>query len=216
MAHVKICGVSTVEDAVACVRLGASAIGLNFVEGSPRRLGLEAARGVARAVHDEAARTGYVVQVVGVVAHAGGDPEPLRALARDVGLDCLQLHGDEPPELVAALLPHAYKAVRIATEDDVARADAYPGEHLLVDAKVEGALGGTGQRFDWRLVERLAERRKLTLAGGLDPRNVKDAVARVKPYCVDVASGVERSPNVAPGVKDLEKVRAFIAAARGA
>lgn len=214
MVHVKICGVVSVEDAVACVRLGASAIGLNFVEASPRRVGHEAARDVARAVHDEAARTGRRVQVVGVVAHAGDDPRLLRALMHDVRLDCLQLHGDESPALVEALLPHAYKAVRIATEEDVARAEAFPGEHLLVDAKVEGALGGTGRVFDWRLVERLAERRKLTLAGGLDPRNVRDAVARVKPFCVDVASGVERSPNVAPGVKDLEKVRAFVAAAR--
>jgi phosphoribosylanthranilate isomerase len=113
---------------------------------------------------------------------------------------------------VAALLPHAYKAVRIATEADVASADAMPGDYVLVDAKVEGLLGGTGQRVDPALVTGLAKRRRVVLAGGLTPENVAQAVAVVGPYCVDVASGVERSP----GVKDLARVEAFLAAVRGA
>lgn len=207
MAHVKVCGVRTAEDAIACVRLGASAIGLNFVPESVRAIDPRTAREIASAVHDEARRSGARVQVVGVVADRGIDE--LRALAHDIGLDCLQLHGDEPPALVAALLPHAYKAVRVATEEDVQRARSYPGTHVLVDAKVEGALGGTGATFDWSLVVSLAKERSLTLAGGLHPDNVRDAIARTNPFCVDVASGVESSP----GVKDLAKVRAFIEAA---
>jgi phosphoribosylanthranilate isomerase len=208
--HVKICGVRTPEDAVACVRSGASAIGLNFVPSSPRRVDEELARTIARAVHEDARATGARVEVVGVVADMSA--EAMRDLARRAELDCLQLHGDESPETLRSLLPHAYKALRIATEADVALARTYPGDHLLVDAKVDGALGGTGATFDWALVRTLATERRLTLAGGLVPGNVARAVAVVRPFCVDVASGVES----APGVKDLAKVRAFIEAARSA
>ena len=202
--HVKICGITRVEDALAAAELGASAIGLNFVPGSPRRIAPGRAAEIARAV----APSG--VLVVGVVADL--DVPAMQALVRDVGLGCLQLHGSEPPETLASLLPHAYKAVRIATADDVARARSFPGEHLLADAKAEGVLGGTGQKFDWTLVKGLARERKLTLAGGLRPDDVAHAVAEVRPYCLDVASGVES----APGIKDRALVRAFIQAAQAA
>ena len=202
--HVKICGVTRVDDALAAVDLGASAIGLNFVPSSPRNVDIARAREIVDAVHAKNPK----VQVVGVVADRSLDD--LRVLVRDAGLDCLQLHGDELPDAVSPLLPHAYKAVRIANAADAARAATFPGDHILVDAKVEGALGGTGATFDWSLVEELAKTRKLTLAGGLTPTNVEAAVRAVHPYCVDVASGVESSP----GVKDHEKMRAFIEAAR--
>ena len=214
MVHVKICGVRTAEDARACVRLGASAIGINFVAASPRRVDVETALAIARVVHateSERDATEKVI-VVGVVADLSLDA--MRALVHDAELDCLQLHGDEPHATLAALLPHAYKATRISTAADVERARAYPGEHLLVDAKVDGALGGTGTAFDWGLVKDLARERRLTLAGGLDPSNVERAVRELRPYCVDVASGVE--PPGMPGTKDLAKVRAFIEAARRA
>ena len=100
----------------------------------------------------------------------------------------------------------------IEREEDVARAGTFRGEHLLADAKVEGVLGGTGKTFDWRLVRELAKVRKLMLAGGLTPENVARAVREVGPWAVDVASGVE----LAPGVKDASKMRAFIDAARSA
>lgn len=202
--HVKVCGITTVDDALAAVDLGASAIGLNFVAASRRRIDTERARAIANAVHDA---KGARVLVVGVVADMTVDA--MRDLARDAGLDCLQLHGDEPPDVLAPLLPHAYKAIRIASAEDVARAASYPGDHVLVDAKVDGALGGTGATFDWSLVRGLARTRKLTLAGGLTPDNVARAIEALSPYCVDVASGVER----APGVKDRAKMRAFIEAA---
>lgn len=203
--HVKVCGVRSADDAISCVELGVSAIGLNVVAASPRRVDVAKAAEIAGAVRRANAR----VVVVGVVADL--DVEAMRALIRDARLDCLQLHGDEPPDVLAALLPHAYKAVRIASAADVARARTYPGDHLLVDASVEGALGGTGRMLDWSLVVDLARERKLTLAGGLTPDNVARAVREVRPYCVDVASGVERSP----GVKDAALVRAFVEAARG-
>jgi len=204
--HVKICGVRTADDAVACVELGASALGVNFIRASPRSVDVDTARAIARAVH----ATGAKCIVVGVVADMG--LAELRALVRDAELDCLQLHGGEAPAELEPLLPHAYKAVRVAAADDVNAARRFPGEHLLVDAKVEGALGGTGHVFDWTLVRDLARERRLTVAGGLHAGNVADAVRALRPYCVDVASGVEH----APGVKDLAKVRAFVDAVRSA
>jgi phosphoribosylanthranilate isomerase len=203
VARVKICGLTTVADAEACVRLGADAIGLNFVPTSPRRVDEARAREIVQAVGEGA----LVVAVV-----AGLPVERMRALRAATGVGCLQLHGDESPDDVRALLPHAYKAVRVGSAEDVARAESMPGDYVMVDARVEGALGGTGKTFDWGLVVDLAQRRKLVLAGGLTPENVGAAVARVRPWCVDVASGVEREG--APGVKDLARVQVFIEAAR--
>jgi phosphoribosylanthranilate isomerase len=138
--------------------------------------------------------------------------EAMHALRIASGVGCLQLHGRVLAQDVAALLPHAYAAVRVAAGEDVARAEGMPGEYVMVDAKVDGELGGTGHVFDWALVVGLAQRRKLVLAGGLTPDNVASAIRQVRPWCVDVASGVES----APGVKDLTKVRAFVASVRGA
>lgn len=204
--HVKICGLRSPEEAAACAQLGVSSIGLNFVPGSPRCVDVSTARRIADAVREVSPR----VVLVAVVADMA--VEDMRALVQAAGLDCLQLHGDEPPEVLTPLLPHAYKALRIGGAEDVARARLYPGEHLLVDAKVAGALGGTGTAFEWTLVRDLARERRLTLAGGLTPESVAEAIRVVRPYCVDVASGVEH----APGVKDLGRVRAFLAAAREA
>ena len=153
---------------------------------------------------------GREVLVVGVVADL--ELTAMQALVEGANLGCLQLHGSESPAMLAPLLPHAYKAIRVATAEDVTLARSFGGDHILVDAKVSGALGGTGATFDWELVKDFARERKLTLAGGLRPDNVATAVREVRPYCVDVASGVEH----APGGKDLDAVRAFITNARGA
>ena len=201
MIRIKICGVTTASQAHACVALGADSVGVNFVAASPRRVGVEAARAIVAAVGERAL-------VVGVVA--GMTLAEMRAIRDASGVGCLQLHGDEPPGDVAALLPHAYKAVRVAAPGDVRAADEMPGEYVMLDAKVEGALGGTGRTFDWSLAAGLATRRRLVLAGGLTPENVAGAIAAANPWCVDVASGVESSP----GVKDLARVEAFIRAAR--
>ena len=202
--HVKICGVTTPEQALACAEAGASAIGVNFISSSPRCVDVVTARAIARALGSRAL-------LVGVVANLSVDQMCELRLAADLG--CLQLSGDEAPESLLPLLPHAYKALRIALPSDVARAESFGGDHILVDAKVEGSLGGTGKTFDWRLVVGLAQRRKLTLAGGLSPENVASAVRAVRPFAVDVASGVESGT---PGTKDMARVRAFIAAARSA
>jgi phosphoribosylanthranilate isomerase len=199
-----------VDDAIACVELGASAIGLNFIPASVRRVDRELGLRISRTVHEAAKKAGIHVEVVGVIADLSS--AEARELVAQTELDCVQLHGDESPETLSELLPHAYKAVRIGSAEDVARASLFPGKYLLADAKVEGVLGGTGATFDWELVRELARTRKLTLAGGLGPHNVETAVRAIRPFCVDVASGVERSL----GVKDFAKVRAFIEATKRA
>jgi phosphoribosylanthranilate isomerase len=199
--RIKICGITSVEDAEGCAALGVDMIGLNFVPASPRRVDVDRARAIAGAVRGR-------VEIVGVVADM--DEAAMTALAEAVGLDRLQLHGSEPPEVVRRL-GRAFKAVRVGSAEDVAEADRYEGL-LLVDAKVPGALGGTGRTVDFALVAPLSRARPLLLAGGLGPANVADAVRAVGPWGVDTASGVER----APGVKDLGAVGAFVRAARGA
>ncbi|MEB2311371.1 MAG: phosphoribosylanthranilate isomerase [Sorangiineae bacterium] len=200
---IKICGVTTVGDALLAAESGADALGLNFIEGSPRALDRATARRVADAVRGR-------VELIGVVADLA--TEQARALLAELALDALQLHGHEPPSAVAALLPRAYQAVRIGGPEDAARAAGYGGERLLCDARVAGALGGTGASFDWALVRGLARQRRVIVAGGLTPDNVARAIAAVEPFGVDVASGVEASPRQ----KDAERVRRFIERARQA
>lgn len=200
--HIKICGVTRIGDADACAALGVDWIGLNFVPGSPRCIGAAAARAIADAVRGR-------LEVVGVVADL--DEAGIEELCLAVGLDRVQLHGHEGPELLRRLGGRAYKALRVGSAADVAEAGRYPGL-ILVDAKVAGALGGTGKTVDGALVAPLARARPMMLAGGLGPGNVADAVGAVVPFGVDAASGVER----APGVKDLDAVAAFVRAARAA
>ncbi len=200
--YVKICGITRAQDALFAVSAGATAIGLNFVPTSRRRVDEDTALRIADAVRGK-------VELVGVVADRASDD--LEALRRRLGLDFVQLHGSESPSALEGLLPHAFKAARIATAADVARADEFGGERLLVDACVPGELGGTGKAFDWDLVVGLARRRKVVLAGGLTKDNVAHAVRVVDPWGIDVASGVES----APGIKDPALVVELIRAARG-
>jgi phosphoribosylanthranilate isomerase len=196
--HVKVCGITRVEDAEGCVALGVDMIGLNFVSSSPRCLDIARAKAIADAVRGR-------IEIVGVVADL--DEAAMVALRDAVGIDRLQLHGAEPPEVCAKL--GAIKALRVGSAADVAEAARYAGL-ILVDAKVPGTLGGTGKTVDFALVAPLAQARPIVLAGGLGPGNVAAAIAAIRPWGVDAASGVER----APGVKDLDAIRAFVAAAR--
>jgi phosphoribosylanthranilate isomerase len=199
---VKICGVTTPAQADACAAIGVDMIGLNFVPGSPRAIAPLLARLIVEAVRGRA-------EIIGVVADLA--KPALRALHEEARIDRLQLHGDEPPELVTALAPLAFKALRIGSPADLEDAERYPGL-LLVDARVAGKLGGTGASVDADLVAPLAARRTVILAGGLTPANVAARIRAIRPAGVDVAGGVER----APGDKDLDLVAAFIHEARRA
>jgi phosphoribosylanthranilate isomerase len=203
MVEVKICGLTTVDDALRCAELGADAIGLNFWPQSPRSTDVETAKAIVREVGDASTIVAVFVDF---------DEPRIREVLQESGIAWAQLHGDEPPALVQALLPNAYKAIGVKDGSAVEVARRYPGEHLLLDASVPGLPGGTGRTFDWTIAEEVARERTLTLAGGLTPGNVAEAVRTVRPHRVDVASGVESSP----GRKDAGLVAAFIEAAKGA
>jgi phosphoribosylanthranilate isomerase len=203
MTWIKICGVTNVDDGEHVVRSGANAIGLNFVHGSKRRVTFEQARPIVEALRGR-------IELIAVVADPT-DPE-VKELREGLGIEQLQLHGDEAAARVGRLQPHAFKAVAIEDAADARKAASFPGERLLVDTKVTGAVGGTGKVFDWQLVTDLAKSRQLILAGGLTPKNVAAAVRVLAPWGVDVASGVE----FVPGVKDPELVTAFVLAVRSA
>jgi phosphoribosylanthranilate isomerase len=203
MVEVKICGLTTVDDAVRCIEAGADAIGLNFWSGSPRCVDAATARAIVEAGGDRATMVGVFVDFTA---------DQMREILRETGVQWAQLHGGETPELVAQLLPQAYKALGVKDGSAPELARSYPGEHLLLDASVPGMPGGTGQTFDWEIAATVAKERKLTLAGGLTHNNVAEAVRLVRPFRVDVASGVES----APGRKDPELVQRFIQAAKSA
>lgn len=206
MTRIKVCGLVREVDVDACVALGVDRLGLNLVPVSPRAVDVAHA---ARLV-EVARRASSSVEIVLVLADR--EPDDVRRLLDETGADLAQLHGREPPDAVRSLLPRAMKAVRIAGPGDVAVARGCPGDEILVDAKVEGVLGGSGAVFDWSLVVPLARDRRLSLAGGLTEHNVERAVAAVRPAFVDVASGVEDAG--APRAKSLARLRAFVSAVR--
>lgn len=208
---VKVCGVTTVEDAAACAELGADCIGLNFHPGSPRFVTEERAAEIVKALPKSTLAVGVFVN---------RPPAEVARIARAVGLKIVQLHGDEPPEDVLDLGGfQIVRAFRPRPEEGWGRV----GEHLLrlatlgrppwavlVDAYVPGVAGGTGQAIDPRLLDSWIDYPRVILAGGLNPANVAGRIAQVRPWMVDVASGVES----APGRKDPAAVAAFIRAAR--
>ena len=198
--RVKICGVTRAEDALAAVRLGADALGFNFWPGSKRHITVAAARGII-------ARLPPFVTPVGVfVNQLEGE---MRAIAAETGIQLFQLHGDEPPELCARLPLPVVKAIPVDQVRTLSRLLSYEVSAFLLDTPSRG-YGGSGEPFDWSLAEGVSEVAPVILAGGLTPENVAAAVRTVRPYAVDVASGVESSP----GVKDMARMSRFFAAVR--
>ena len=174
-----------------------------FYPSSPRWVNHERAAQIIRELPPFVARVGVFVNPI--------EAEVREAIAR-CGLDTLQFHGEETPEFCRKFGLKAIKAFRIRDAASLQATVAYSGEAWLLDSYVAGQLGGTGARFNWDLaVEAVRSRRPVILAGGLTPENAAEAVRQVRPYGLDVSSGVES----APGLKDAAKVHAFIAAAKG-
>ncbi len=205
MTRVKICGITDAGDALAAVDAGADALGFIFYPPSPRYVRPEVASEIVRQLPPFVTR-------VGVFVDAGEDR--IDETVRQVGLDAVQLHGRESSEFCRRFRAvRIIKAFRMDGPRALAELESYPGFTWLLDSYQAGAFGGTGQTFNWDLAcEAVRRGGRVLLAGGLTPENVGRAVAAVRPYGVDVASGVE----VAPGRKDLAKVRAFIQAAKAA
>ncbi|MBI3851416.1 MAG: phosphoribosylanthranilate isomerase [Verrucomicrobia bacterium] len=201
---VKICGITNLPDALAAAEAGADALGLMFVETSPRHVSLAIAADIARQLPP------FIIKV-GVFVNA---PEELVFCAiGDCGLNLLQFHGEETPEYCRQFGLMSMKAFRIRDAESLRALPGYKTDAFLLDSHVAGKSGGTGKSFNWDLaIEAKKFGRPIFLAGGLTPENVGDAVRQVEPYGVDVSSGVEASP----GKKDITKVRAFITAAKRA
>jgi phosphoribosylanthranilate isomerase len=206
--HIKICGLTNLDDALAAVEAGADLLGFNLYPPSPRFIAPEIC---ARLVAALPAHTRAKVKAVGVFVNE--DPNRVRAILGDCGLDLAQLHGDEPPDHLRQLGGRAFKGVRGSASNDLDRfAAASAGRPaLLIDTYNPKLYGGTGQTADWGAARAVASQYPIMLAGGLNPDNVAAAIAQVSPWGVDTASGVE----VAPGRKDYRKVVAFVQAARG-
>ncbi|HZI18450.1 MAG TPA: phosphoribosylanthranilate isomerase [Pyrinomonadaceae bacterium] len=206
MTAIKVCGVTSLEDAVAAVEAGADALGFNLYPPSPRYVSTAAARSII-----EALPAG--VTTVGVFVNAG-TPEEVSRAADAAGFDFVQLHGDETPEYCERVgCARVIKALRVGPRFEAAGAAGYSTGAVLLDAYVAGERGGTGHTFDWNVARRVREIVPcLYLAGGLNPANVAEAVRAVAPFAVDVCSGVER----APGRKDAALMRRFVESVRGA
>jgi phosphoribosylanthranilate isomerase len=202
LVKIKICGITDFEDARTAVELGADFIGFVFAS-SPRQVTPETARAII-------GRLPEAVEKVGVFA--GENADKVIGIAGFCGLDWLQFHGDETPDYCRRFEQKVIKAVRIKDIDSLVGLDRYEADAFLLDTFSDDRLGGTGRVFDWRIAVEAKRFGRIFLAGGLDPDNVADAVRLVKPYAVDVSSGVESSP----GKKSREKMEAFIEACRAA
>lgn len=204
MTLVKICGLTEIHDALDAVELGADYLGFNFYPDSPRFLPYEKAEEIFQEIPTNIPKVGVFVNE---------DIPKVLDIAIELGLDMLQFHGDESPDSLNGLGRPWFKAFRLRSSGDVAEIPKYQCDWILVDAYSDKAYGGTGLTAHWDLVHE-AEKfgKKIILAGGLTPDNVAVAIAAVKPFMVDVASGVES----APGVKDRHKMEVFISKAKSA
>lgn len=200
--RVKVCGITTLGDARAALDAGAAALGFNFHSPSPRFVRPE----VAAAIIAQLPRT---TCCVGVFVNASRSE--VSRTAEQTGLTALQFHGDEAPDFCTAWPQKVIKGLRVRDRHAAAEALRYPVDFILVDTYVEGQFGGTGKRIAAELLEGF-DRNRLILAGGLTPDNVAEVVRAVRPFAVDVASGVER----VPGKKDWELMRRFIVHAHAA
>jgi phosphoribosylanthranilate isomerase len=202
--YIKICGITSRNGAAMAAASLADAIGLMFYEPSPRFVSLESAENIAAAIPES-------IQKVGVFVNA--EPDYVREAIDRCGLDVAQFHGDESPEYCAQFETKVWKAFRIRDEESLRALPPYETDAWLLDSYVKGQPGGTGEKFNWDLAVAAKELgRPILLAGGLTAANVADAVRHVRPFGLDVSSGVES----APGRKDPDKVHDLIYAAKTA
>jgi phosphoribosylanthranilate isomerase len=204
MVKVKVCGITNAGDACVAADAGADAIGFIFAE-SPRKVSIERAREIAAALPQDILKVGVFVDE---------EPQEVLRIAREVGLDYAQLHGDEPPEAVAEIRGGGVgvmKALRVRNAQTLAAVERYEADLFLLDAWSAKARGGTGVRFDWELAKSLKGRDNIVVSGGLGPENVREAIEFFAPYGVDASSSLEERP----GKKNGERVRRFVGAAKG-
>jgi phosphoribosylanthranilate isomerase len=201
--HIKICGITNLDDALAAIDVGVDYLGFNFYQKSQRFIALED----CAKIQSEISNRKSIIKTVGVFVNE--PPARIAAILNDCGLDLAQLHGDETPEDLAELKGRAYKGIRgVKNPNDFVSNGHAPA--LLLDAYSPNAYGGTGHTADWAAARVIAEQFPIFLAGGLTPENVADAIAQVNPWGVDVASGVE----VSPRKKDWARMQKFVEATK--
>lgn len=201
MVRVKICGITNLDDALLALDAGADALGFVFHSASPRHIFPEQASHIISQLPP-------FIQTVGLFVNQS--PETVNATVFSCGIDIVQLHGEEPAEYCAAINHRILKAVRVKDITSLEVMAEYPVSTFLLDAWSPSAHGGTGQTFNWDIAALAAQKNRIILAGGLTPENIADAIRQVRPYGVDVSSGVESSP----GRKNAAKVREFIRIAK--
>jgi phosphoribosylanthranilate isomerase len=194
---VKICGMTQLKDALFAVEQGADAVGFIFYKKSPRAVTMKTVREII-------AKLPPLVDTVGVFVNESDSR--VNKIADYCGLDLVQLHGEESPAFCRKIHRRVIKAFRVKDLQTIKQLEKYPVSGLLLDTFSDHLQGGTGKTFDWNLALPAKKIGPVILAGGLTPRNIRQAISQVRPYGVDVCSGVEKSP----GIKDLEKVRAFL------
>ena len=199
--RVKVCGTTRLKDALLAVACGADAIGFIFYKKSPRYVTLKTAKEICSKLPPFVHRVGVFVNETA---------EAINLIADRCGLDTVQLHGDESPAFCKKIKHRVIKAVRIKDSGSLGGLSQYTVDGYLLDTFKEDQWGGTGKVFDWTLAQRAKRYGPVIIAGGLNPRNVKEAIRQVQPYGVDVSSGVEQSP----GKKDPKKLKAFLKAVR--
>lgn len=203
MVKVKICGITNLEDAQAAVEEGADMLGFIFYNKSPRYIKPEKAKEIISNLPQEIEKVAlFVNEEKGAVADA---------LSRIREINLLQFHGDETPDYCNAFNKRIIKAIRVKNKDSIRELASYNVNFFLLDAWKKDVYGGTGLNFDWKLTENAKQYKvPIILSGGLNPDNVKKAIELVKPYAVDVSSGVE----ISPGKKDSELIKKFIQEAK--
>jgi len=200
--EVKICGITSLEDAETAMLAGADAIGFIFYPRSPRYVTPDRAREISRKLPARVCRVGVFVD---------HDAEGVRRIAEFCGLDFIQLHGNESPDYCRTFSPSVViKAVSIQEEEDLALLKDYPVRAILADAHDPVRRGGIGKTCDWNLARKAGENHRLILSGGLNPQNILSAIEAVRPLAVDIGSGVESQP----GKKDPGKIKELMAAVR--
>lgn len=198
MVKVKICGITNLEDARLAVDLGADALGFNFYKKSPRYIEPSKAKLIIEELPP-------LVSTVGVFADEFS-PERISSVAHAVGLNAVQLHGSESPEYVKKVDElRVIKAFRVDSHFDLTLLSLYSAGAYLLDTFDTERIGGTGRVFDWEIAVAAKSYGRIILAGGLKPENVVDAISRVRPYAIDICSGVES----APGKKDPQEMTAL-------
>ena len=203
MTIIKICGIKTLEDALAAIDAGTNYLGFNFYPKSVRFIEKETCAAITSVLKREHPQ----IKLVGVFVNSSVNE--VKSILITCSLDFAQLHGDETPEIFAQLAPHVFRAFR-GIPSDIKGYERSEAPVMLIDAAVKGVYGGSGVTADWSAAAELAKKYPLLLAGGLTPENVAEAVRQVKPWGVDVASGVES----AAGEKDARKMKAFVRAVR--